>query len=838
MQNTGKVVKLKKKLQEPTDYNCKPISVEQKKCYRCGSTDHLAFFKKCPARNQKCSHCGVVGHYAKVCRRKSVNSKVNVKYIREDSDSNSDDLENANVHQVFCIDYDILGVDQVKRMKPWCELAVGGVLIKLIADSGSPFTIVNEDVWKDKLVEKLGTHLDKSEVVAKSYTGDKIEFVGFRELEFQFKERKAQCKLYVSKKGPSVLGWTDQGDLGIILNPNSPDPVLTIKENCEGKEEILDSYPELFSGIVGLLNDFQHKIELKSSAIPCIHKDRHIPISIKEEVHNELKKLVEGGIIEQVESAEWVSPLVVVRRSNGKVRLCVDLRELNKNILIDQYPLPRINEMFSATKNMCWFSTIDLKSAYHQVPLHQDSRKYTTFITPFGCYQYTRVPFGLASAAAMFQRSMSNIFSGISGVMFFQDDILVMGKNREEHDNKLKQVLEILKRKGLTIEYSKCKLAQEEVVYLGHSISKNGIKPKQALVEAIKEAPCPAGKEDVRAFLGLIEFYSKFIRNFSEKTYHIRQLLKNKSKFIWSDECQRAFQDLKIEICKAPFLKGFDPKCKSIVTTDASNKGLGAVLTQCDDENNEWVVAFASRSLTPAEERYSVIERETLACVWALNHFRQFVWGLHVLLRSDHKPLTRVLTTAGLQNASPRLSRMSVKLLDFTYDVQYWPGVKNKVADFLSRMSLPIKNVDELMGEESCVAGLFDEGMEGIDIMEWKEGWIKYDSLKRIAGYINGGWPEKINLGADGKVFWEVRNELYLENNMMYRGGRAVPPVSLRRKILDLCHEGHLGISKTKQRVKSRYWWPGLDKQIEKSVRKHLNHLYYPLLVPICPGKR
>ncbi|KAJ1081874.1 hypothetical protein NDU88_002047 [Pleurodeles waltl] len=420
-----------------------------------------------------------------------------------------------------------------------------------------------------------------------------------------------------------------------------------------------------------------------------------------------------------------MSPLVVVRRANGKVRLCVDLRELHKNILVDQYPLPRINEMFAATKDVGWFSTIDLKSAYHQVPLHQDSKKYTTFITPFGCYRFTRVPFGLASGAAMFQRIMSNPFSGIDEVMFFQDDILIMGKNKEEHDNKLKLVLETIKEKGLTIEYSKCKFAQNEVEYLGHSISKHGIKPKQALVEAIKDVPCPTGKDDVRAFLGLIKFYSKFIMDFKKKTYHIRQLLKNKAKFIWSKHCQNAFQNFKKDICNAQFLKGFDPKCKAIVTTDASNKGLGAVLTQCDDGNKEWVVAFASRSLTPAEEKYSVIERETLACVWALNHFRQFVWGLHVLLRSDHKPLTKVLTTTGLLNASPRLSRMSVKLLDFTSDVQYWPGVKNRVADFLSRMSLPVSDTDEVLDDERCVAGLFDDGMEAIYIRNGKRAGIR-----------------------------------------------------------------------------------------------------------------
>ncbi|KAJ1191874.1 hypothetical protein NDU88_001188 [Pleurodeles waltl] len=372
--------------------------------------------------------------------------------------------------------------------------------------------------------------------------------------------------------------------------------------------------------------------------------------------------------------------------------------------------------MLSRTRGMKWFSTIDLKAAYHQVRLHPSSRDLTAFITPFGCYRFRRVPFGLPSAAAMFQRLMCSILAGINNTMVFQDDILVMGRSRDDHDQTLLKVLNTLDEKGLTAEFSKCKFACDHVNYLGHVVSAQGIKPKEELLSAIRRAPSPHNKDEVRAFLGLVEFYSKFVNNFSTKTYDLRQLLKTKNKFLWSEACQNAFDMLKNDICNAPPLQGFDSSLRSGITTDASCKGIGAVLTQINKEGYEDTIAFASRSLTTSEEKYSVIEREALACVWAMEHFRQYVWGTPVILRCDHKPLVKVLTTKGLYKASPRLARLSVRLFDYNYVVQYLPGVKNTVADFLSRMPLPSNDIEEFQntnedGTEDMWVAIVEEGI-------------------------------------------------------------------------------------------------------------------------------
>lgn len=298
----------------------------------------------------------------------------------------------------------------------------------------------------------------------------------------------------------------------------------------------------------------------------------------------------------------------------------------------------------------------------------------------------------------MFQRLMHNLFDKVPGILIFQDDILVMGRTREKHDRRVKNVLEILDGKGLTAEHTKCKFASNSVKYLGHEITGDGISPKRELLQAIKDSPLPRNKDELRSFLEMLEFYAKFIKNFSHKTYVLRQLLKQRNKYEWSEECDKTFLALKNEMCTALPLQGFDPALKNFVTTDPSSKGLGAVLTQ-DSNGVEFTLAFASRTLTPAEETLSVIEREALACVWSLEHFRQFIWGSRVTLYTDHKPLTKVFTTKGLYNASPRLARLSVRLFDYMYDIQYVPGVRNVIANFLSRM--PVSTMDKVISPET-----------------------------------------------------------------------------------------------------------------------------------------
>lgn len=302
-----------------------------------------------------------------------------------------------------------------------------------------------------------------SDIIAESYDGSRIDVMGYLDVNLRFKTRCTLIKLYIAVKGVNVLGWKDQGRLGIILNPRAREPVI-IDESLEEykvstvspdeKENFIKvKFKDVFSDVLGKLKDFSHKIKLKNGVIPVKHKLRGVPINVREELMGKLDELVAEKIIEPVDSAEWISPIVLVRKPDKILRVCVDLRALNANIIVDCHPLPNINEVVSMLEGARVFSTLDLRSAYHQIPLTEDSKSLTAFITPQGLYQYTRMPFGLASAASVFQRIMFNVFRDADKyVKCFQDNILIFSINVEEHVKHLIEVCERLRKKWSNFE--------------------------------------------------------------------------------------------------------------------------------------------------------------------------------------------------------------------------------------------------------------------------------------------------------------------------------------------------------------------------------------------------
>lgn len=361
---------------------------------------------------------------------------------------------------------------------------------------------------------------------------------------------------------------------------------------------------------------------------------------------------------------------------NGEVRLCADLRSLN-NILVDCYPLPKIQEILAATNGSRYFSLNDLKSAYHQVKLSEESKEYTTFITPLGAYRFRRLPFGLASSASVFQKLMECILKGVNCVQKFQDDILIHASSIEEHNRILDTVLHKLNERGMTVSKDKCKFLETEIEYLGHIISSDGIKPKLDLVKAISDAPRPEDRDSPRSFLGLSEYYSRFVENYSEIVEPLRILLRKGEKFLWSESQSCAFQQIKNSIVKAPSLKPYNPEGANIITVDASSIGIGEAFTQIIG-NNVHTIAFISRRLQDAEVHYSIIEREALACVWAVDKFKMYLWGKRFEIVTDHKPLTFLMDGYGRGNGkvSARLVRLLAKLQECNFSIRHISGKK------------------------------------------------------------------------------------------------------------------------------------------------------------------
>ncbi|KAJ1095977.1 hypothetical protein NDU88_001126 [Pleurodeles waltl] len=743
------------------------------------------------------------GHYARVCN----NDKSNIDSVT----GNSNKVVLYVGQEIDQIEHNTSIVDVGPVIMPECIIRLDNRTVTVLADSGSPYTMVGDKNWQAIFGETLD-FLSKPDINLISYGGAKIEVVGYKVMKIQFRDRVTVGKVYVAKRGNNLLGWRHQRDMGIKLDPNSDDQVMVVS-NANDSMEIFKEFPGVFSEKLGCLASFEHKIILKKNVTPVVHKVRRVPKLMLEPLKAELNRLVEAGVIEEIESSEWLAPVMLAPKDNGKrIRMCVDLRDLNKYIWVDRQPLPNITEELSCLGGSKVFSVLDLSSAYHQIVLHPESRHLTSFVTPLGAYQFLRMPFGLASAAACFQRIMKTILKAISGTLCFQDDILVHGKTVDEHDKILRKVLSKLAGAGLTVKNEKCRFRVTSVTYLGHTISGEGIRPKLELVDSIIHAPEPKNKDDVRSFLGLAEYYSKFIPNFSSVTQPLRALLKKGCIFVWEKECVTAFSFVKKCIGKMPTLGHFDVCAKTYLYTDASIKGLGAVLIQKMGQE-ERAIAFASRSLKEAEQHYSVIEREALACMWAVKHFKFYLWGLPFVVRTDHKPLVQIFSPKKNEELTPRIRRWAEGLMEYNFVVEYVPGPRNIVADFLSRSS--VDSSEEV--EDDVMVNWVRE--TAINDEEWKLAVERDLDRRKLEEFIVKGWPEYRDIPFSLKGYWNVRDELSFNGGELFRGSKSVPPEGVRNKILNLAHEGHLGRSLTKSRLRAIYWWPGLDREAETIVK-------------------
>ncbi|KAJ1126815.1 hypothetical protein NDU88_005221 [Pleurodeles waltl] len=323
-----------------------------------------------------------------------------------------------------------------------------------------------------------------------SYEGRRIELEGFIEDVLEFKGRKIWGKVYVAVKGLNILGWFHQGLFGMVLRLGTSEQVMVVKDYSGLNLQTLHMmFPGVFEKKLGCIKGFKHRIKIKKGAIPIKHKLRAIPFSLREDLKLELEKLQSSGVIEPVESSLWLSPIVVTRKRSGEMRLCVDLRSLNKEIWVDSFPLPRINYLLEKLSGAVWFSKIDLALGYHQVVLEEDSRHYTAFNMPFGTFQFCRMPFGLASAASVFQCVMSQLLREVEGVLVFQDDVLIFAKQLTEHDTVLRLVLKVFEENGVVVKEDKCKFWKKEIEFLGHVVSLDGVKPRPGLIDAVRNCP-------------------------------------------------------------------------------------------------------------------------------------------------------------------------------------------------------------------------------------------------------------------------------------------------------------------------------------------------------------
>ena len=410
-----------------------------------------------------------------------------------------------------------------------------------------------------------------------------------------------------------------------------------------------------------------------------------------------VSELLEQGIISK-STSPWASPICIVKKKDGSPRLCVDFREVNKHLSVPRYPLPRIDDVLQSFEGKKFFSVLDLTSGFWQIPIRKEDRHKTAFVTSEGLFEWNRMPFGLASSPAYFQRLMDLVIQGMKWTcaIAYIDDIIIFSDTLDAHVRDLQQLFTALRAANLKLSPKKCVLGAAEVHYLGHIVSRSGVRPDEGKVRAVRDYPQPKNVTELRRFLGLAQYYHRFIRDFSRVASPLFALLKKGATFEFSAECCSAFQQLKTALTSAPVLAHPDLERPFIIECDASSVGYGACLSQLDTEGNERVVAYASRGLTPTQRKWTATELEAGALIYALETFRTYIMGKKTVVRTDHSPLPWLRQH---KDKSYKLTRWVLRLQEFDVEIVHKAGKKMPHVDALSRAPAEVHEDTEHLDE-------------------------------------------------------------------------------------------------------------------------------------------
>lgn len=679
------------------------------------------------------------------------------------------------------------------------SVTIGNTIIQAVFDTGSFYSLLDKSS-----AETLSLEIEDSDDLNLTCANNsRIHTSGKTQISFLFNNATYSDIVYIvdNLSVKLLLGRKFMKENDISLNINIQSKVLI---NNTGLESLLTKYNSLFNEEYSVAETtFRHSIVTTGN--PIFSKPYRVSASENKQIEEEVENLLNHGLITK-SCSPWASPVILIKKKDGTNRFCVDYRKLNSVTVKDRYPLPRIDEIFDSLGGNSIFTTLDLRSGYWQIPIDSETKQKTCFICKSGTYEFNVLPFGLCNAPSTFQRVMDDVLRPLIGkcVFVYMDDIIVYSKSVTQHLDHLDQVFSLLKNKKFKLKKSKCQFSQSELKFLGHRISAGGIAVDYEKSEAIQKIQFPTNKKQLQQYLGLCNYYGRFILNFSVIAEPLYNLLRNGIKFDLNEECQSAFQKLQEKLLSAPVL-GFPVEGEAFyLYTDASNVGIGAILMQMQN-GKETTICYLSRTLQPAERNYCATEKECLAVVWAIKTLRHYLTGVKFTVFSDHASLQWL---SQQKDPTGRMTRWSLLLQSFDFIIKHKKGTQIAHVDALSRCLVLEKNTEtdemvEFQKEDPDAALIRKILISPTEIDDRKLIPINIDSFileNNLVYHI--WWP-------NSKKFSETKKRLFL-------------PKVLVPQILRNLHDdsgAHLGFEKTYAKVRDRFFWNNMYSQVKEWIK-------------------
>ena len=737
------------------------------------------------------------------------------------------------------------------------------IFSQALPDTGTTRTIINY-----RLVKDFSDQIKPVNCIIRAANKSQVTCEGYINLSLHFQGKTIRIRPLVSSalSEDMLLSWHDLQRLNVIsssfpnrqqISANSLTPPSCFQ--ATDRDEIKSDQIDLTSEIEKLTTEFADVFDCSKvttiSGAPVsvtlnrahpnykplkVATARRVPLHFQTEADKAIDLFIKSGVLEKVpddEITEWCSPGFFVPKSNGKVRLVVDYRQINKFIERPVHPFPSPRDIVKSIKSTSkWFLKFDAAHGYYQVPLDREGCKLTTFLLPSGRYRFTRLPMGMANSSDGFCARTDAIVGPVPNCSKIVDDGLLQAETKSEILRNFRTTLECCRKHNLNLSLDKLKFGQE-ISFAGYIIGKDGVKPDPGKVHAISNFPRPKDLTELRGFLGLANQLGHFIPDLAHASDILRQLLKKNVAYLWLQEHQEAFEKMKQILVSSLVVKPYDPTKETHLLTDASRlKGLGyALLQKGGDDENYCLIQCGSRSLNKAEKNYAPNELECLAIVWAIKDCDYYLLGNQFHVITDHKPLLGTFNKPLGEISNARLQRFCEKLLQYTFTISWVPGKVHLIADALSRA--PVFDPPE---NEEVTANLVLSRTISKDpaLQELYDCIAEDDSYSKVKqAFLSGKDVKNFPIDHPARRYKQIWDDLSLRDDLLVLNDeRVVIPDNYKSKVLEKLHFSHAGVTKTKQLARQLYYWPGMGLDIENLIascepcQKHRESLSLPVI--------